>query len=137
MSTLRFLGLAKRAGKVEAGDEGVTIAARAGKAKLILTAADAGRSTCVRADNSAQYAKCPVASLPYTKDELGAALGRDTVGVAAVTDIGFAHALIEKLHAEKGGFDELLAALAVQNDRAEARRKEQRRHEQKKRRGIK
>lgn len=137
MSTLSFLGLAKKAGRVESGDESVNIVARSGKAKLILTAADAGRSTQIRADNSAQFAKCPVASLPFTKEELGAALGRDTVGVAAVTDIGFAHTLIEKLQAEKGGYDELVKTLADLNARAEQRRREQRRHEQKTKRGKK
>lgn len=137
MSALSFIGLAKRAGKVESGDEAVNIVSRAGKAKLIITAHDAGRSTQVRADNSARYAKCPTAEVPFTKEELGAALGRDTVGVAAITDIGFAHALVEKLHAQAGGFDELLELLADRNRRAEERKKEQRRHERKIKHGKK
>ena len=92
MSALTFLGLAKRAGRLESGDDAVNMTARAGKAKLILTASDAGRSSALRAKNSAEAAKCPVAAVPFTKEELGAALGRDTVGVAALTDVGLAHA---------------------------------------------
>ena len=137
MSALGFLGLAKKAGRVEFGDEGVSIAARAGKAKLIVTASDAGRSTLTRAENAGKTGKCPLAAVPFTKEELGAALGRDTVGVLALTDIGFAHAFTEKLHAEKGGFEELMEALTAQNDRAEERKKEMRRHQQKRRRGGK
>lgn len=137
MSALTFIGLAKKAGKVESGDESVSIVSRAGKAKLIITARDAGRSTAVRAEASARYAKCPVAPVPFTKEELGEALGRDAVSVAAITDIGFAHALIEKLQAEKGGFDGLLETLTALNARAEERKKEMRRHEQKMKRGKK
>lgn len=137
MSALSFLGLAKKAGRVEVGDESVNIAARAGKTKLILTAADAGRSAGLRAENSGRAAGCPVAAVPFTKEELGAALGRDAVGVAAITDIGFAHAFAKKLHEEQGGLDDILETLAVLDARAGARRKELRRHERNVKRGKK
>lgn len=137
MSAVTFLGLAKKAGKIESGDESVAIAARAGKAKLILTASDAGRSTVARAASSGETAGCPVVATAYTKGELGGALGRDTVGVAAVTDIGFASAFIHKLSNEMPGLEEAKAALDDLNARAEQRKRETRRHERKLRRGGK
>ena len=135
MSALTFLGLAKRAGRLESGDDTVNMISRNRKAKLILTASDAGRSSLVRAKNSAEAAKCPVAAVPFTKEELGAALGRDTVGVAAITDVGLAHAFVEKLQGEQGGFEALLETLTAENDRALQRQKEKRRHERNVKRG--
>ncbi len=137
MSAVDFLGLAKKAGRLESGEESVGIAARAGKAKVILTASDAGRSTLVRAENAARAAKCPVVPVPATREELGALLGREVVGIAAVTDIGFASAFIDKLSAETEGLEEVRAALDAQNERAMERRRELRRHEQKLKRGKK
>ncbi len=130
MSAVTFLGLAKKAGRIESGEETVATAARAGKAKLIILAADAGRS----ARGFEKNAACPVVTLPCGKSELGATLGRETVSVACLTDIGFASAFIDKLSLEAPGLEDIKAELDAQNARAEQRKKEQRRHEQKLRR---
>lgn len=135
MSSVTFLGLARKAGKVESGDEAVAILARSGKAKVIITAADAGRSTLARAENAAAAAGCPLVNTPYAKSQLGSALGRDTVGIAAITDIGFASAFVEKLSAEQGGLEDTCAYLALLNRRARQRQIEHRRHIQKMKRG--
>ena len=137
MSVLTFLGLARRAGRVEYGEESVGMAARAGKAKVILVASDAGHTARVRAENAGEAAKCPVAVLPCTKAELGAALGRDNVGVAAVTDISFAGAFLEKLSAESPGYDQIAAELSARLDRARQRQSEAKRHQTNKKHGKK
>ena len=128
MSVLSFLGLARKAGKVETGEDYITMAARSGKAKLILTASDAGKNTLTRAENAAGAAHCPVAALPFTMDELGAALGKSAVSAAAITDIHLAHAFVEKLSAEHAGFEDIRAGLAEKDERAMERQREAKRH---------
>ncbi len=137
MSALSFLGLAMKAGKVELGEEYIAMAARAGKARVILTASDAGDSAVTRAQNASAAAHCPVAALPYDKESLGAALGKGPVSVAAVTDISFASAFIDKLSAEHEGYLDVKAALDLRNEKALERQREARRHLANIRRGKK
>ncbi len=137
MSALSFLGLAMRAGRVEVGEEYIAMAARAGKAKVILTASDAGENALTRAQNASAAAHCPVAALPYPKEALGAALGKGPVSAAAVTDISFASAFIDKLSTEHPGFSDIKAALDRQNEKALERQREARRHQANIRRGKK
>ena len=136
MSCLAFLGLTERAGKLVTGEESCGMAARARKTHAILLASDAGRSTCVRGENYAEAGHCPLVRLPYTKDELGAALGRGAVSMAAVTDIGMASAFMDKLSGEgPGTYDAPAAELKVKLHRAMERKKEARRHKENVRRG--
>ena len=136
MSCLAFLGLTERAGKLVTGEESCGMAARAGKARVLLLASDAGRSTRVRGENYAEAGHCLPVSLPYTRDELGTALGRGAVSMAAVTDIGMASAFLDKLSAERPGEYEAAAAeLQRALARAMERRKEARRHKENVRRG--
>lgn len=137
MSALSFLGLARRAGKVEYGEESSAMAARAGKARLILVASDAGHTSRVRAENAASTGKCPAAVLPCTREELGAAIGRETVGVAAVTDISFAAAFMEKLSAEAPGYEDITSQLSARREKARQRDAEARRHQKNIKRGKK
>ncbi len=130
MSALSFLGLAMKAGKVELGEEYIAMAARTGRAKLILTASDAGQNALARASDAGETGRCPVAAIPAAKAELGAALGKTAVSAAAVTDISFASAFIDKLHTETGGFEALKAELDEKEKRSLARRRETRRHSQ-------
>lgn len=97
---LRMLGLARRAGRVEIGEEAVGTAARAGKAALLLLASDASENTKKRAESFAFAAGAPLAHLDCGKTELGRALGLDGPAMAAVTDPGLAAAVAAKLAAE-------------------------------------
>ena len=138
MSCITFLGLALKAGKLEIGEESCGIAARAKKAKLILTASDASQNSLTRARNFSEAAKAPHIVLPFTKDELGAVVGRGTPGMIAVTDIGMASAFADKLSAEvPGKYDYTAAELKIASDRAMARKKEAKKHIQNVRTGKK
>lgn len=92
-----MLGLARRAGRLEIGEEAVGTAARAGKAALVLLAADASENTKKRAESFAYTAGAPLANLDCGKAELGRALGLDGPAMAAVTDPGLAAAVAAKL----------------------------------------
>ncbi len=97
---LRILGLARRAGKVEIGEEAVGKAARGGKVRLILLAADASQNAAKRAEGFSFTAKAPVMVLEVSKEELGHALGLTGPAMAAITDTGLAAALAGALAGE-------------------------------------
>ena len=95
-----LIGLARKAGKVEVGDEPVSIAARTHKARLILLASDAAGNTLRHGEGLAEMGNCPALTSPLTKAELGGAVGRGSCAILALTDVGFAAAILKKLAAE-------------------------------------
>lgn len=96
---LSFLGLALRGGRLEAGEEPVTSAAQGGRARLLLAASDASGNTLRRVERLAEAGHCLWLRLPFSKEELGGALGRSSVAMAAVTDLGMASAAVRRLAA--------------------------------------
>lgn len=111
--SLNFIGLIKKAGKLEIGTESVEAAAGAGKAKLILSAADASKNSIKQAQKAADLAKTEHIVLPYEKSDIGAMVGRGLPGMLAVTDEGFASALAEKLNVDfSGRYDDTVKKLA-------------------------
>ena len=127
---LSMIGLAKKAGFVEIGEEPVGSAARAKHARVILVAGDAAASSVRRAYSFAQSGNCLCLTIDATKDQLGSALGRTSVAMAAVTDIGFAEALVKKLSAmDEGRYGAAAEALSVKAKRAAERKAEKLQHE--------
>ena len=132
---LRLIGLCKKAGRLEVGEEPVGSACRARDCRLLLIAADAADNTVRRAAHFAQAGNCLTLRLPFSRDDLGRAVGRTSCALAAITDIGFASALAGRLaKADPETYGETAASLEVKAKRAQERRKEQLRHEKKLRR---
>ena len=96
---LNYLGLARKGGNLETGDEPVRAAVRAGHAKLVLLAADAGEAVARKIRNLAAGSRQRVLTIPYDKLTLGAALGRQVVSVAAFADVSMALAFVKTLPA--------------------------------------
>ena len=95
-----LLGLALRAGRLAVGEEPVGAASRSHKAYLLLLASDAADNTIRRANHFTQAGTNTIClTIPMTKEELGGALGRASCAMLAVTDVGFAAALAERLAA--------------------------------------
>ena len=93
----RLLGLALRGGNLVTGSDAVQGAVHAGTVRLLLLSADASARTCRDAQAWAERGNCLLIALPCDKAELGAALGRGSVAVAALTDTGLAAAVGERL----------------------------------------
>lgn len=74
-NVLHLLGIARKAGRVEVGEEPVGASARARQARLILVASDAADNSARRAAHFAQAGKAPWFRVPYTKGELGGTVG--------------------------------------------------------------
>ena len=94
---LNYLSLARKGGLAELGEEPVGAIARAGKAYVILVASDASDHTWRRAKSFAAGTEQQVLRVKATKDELGQAIGRQSLAIAAVTDAALALALVKAL----------------------------------------
>ena len=133
-----MIGLAKKAGRVEIGEEPVGSAARSKHARVILVASDAAAGSVRRAYAFAQTGACLCLTIPADKDALGRALGRSSCAMAAVTDVGFADAIVKKLAAmDPEHYEQASRRLQIKARRAMERREEQARHEKNLRRGKK
>ena len=123
---LLLLGLARKARKLEIGEEPCGIACRSGKAKLLLIAHDAGDHTFRRARSYCRAGKPPYLCVPFTKDELGDALGCNACALCAFTEPAFAKSFLEALGDETHA--DILAQLTVQTQRVLKRRQEAQAH---------
>ena len=118
---LNYISLARKAGKAELGEEPVGAAARALHAHLILVACDASDHTWRRAKSYAAGTDQQCIRLPYTKDEIGMAIGRTSLAIAAITDAALALALVQSLPAP----DKHAAVMEALNEKAQRQRKRQ------------
>ena len=84
-----LLGLARRAGKLVIGDEGVMKAVRAKKAVLVLIASDASAGTLKRYQDKCAFYGTELVTAG-DRAVLGQAIGRAEQVVLAVVDKGFA-----------------------------------------------
>ena len=135
---LSLLGLALRGGRLVMGEEPVEGVARARDARVLLLASDAADNTRRRIEHFADEGQCMWLRVPFTKEELGRALGRTSVAVAAITDIGLAAAVARRLaELDPARYGDSAARLDVKAQRAAERRAEQLAHEKNLRQGKK
>lgn len=133
---LSLLALARKGGIAELGEEPVGGAARGGKAYVILVAKDASDHTWRRAKSFAAGTEQQCVRLPWTKDQLGAAIGRDTLAIAAITDVQMALALVAALPQEESN-KPALEVLTAKAAKARQRQREAKAHRRNLRRGKK
>lgn len=135
-NTLHLVGIAKKARRVEVGEEPVGAAARARQARLIVLAADAAENTQRRAAHFAEAGNTPWVLCPYTKAELGRAVGRTSCAMLAFTDAGLASSFVGKLAEQDGErYAEVAATLSTKASKVLQRQKEKRQHEKNIQRG--
>ena len=129
-NALSLLGLARKAGRIEIGEEPVGAACRARRARLVVLACDAAGHSARRAEHFSQSGGALCVHLPFTKEELGGILGRSSCAMAALTDAGMAASLLKKLAAaDPGQYSEAAQALDLKAQKVLQRQKEQRAHE--------
>ena len=87
----------RRAGKIEIGETGTGAAVRAGRARLLLLAADASENARKRAEGYLYGRRALLVPLPYTKSELSELLGKSGCSMAACTDFGLSAAFLAAL----------------------------------------
>ena len=131
--TLNLLGLMRRANALQVGETNAGAAVRGGKAKLLLLASDASDNARGRAEGFLFGRNAIGLTLPFTKAEISAHVGVSGCSMAAVTDIGFANALMKLLvELSPGEYEEVAAQVEQRFSRAERRKKEAKAHEKNK-----
>ena len=118
---LTFLGLARRANRLSAGEDAVDAALTAGTVRLLVLACDAGEHTVRRAEHRSQ-GRLPIAYLTADKAALGQVLGWKSCSVAAMTDLGMALSFAKALAAQDSRHAPVLEALEETKDRIDRRK---------------
>lgn len=135
--TLGLLGLMRRAGAIQIGEDNTADAVHAGKAKLLLLASDAPEKARRRAEGYVFGHRTQTVPLHYTGEELAGALGTGGCAMAAVTDIGFANALMKGLSQQ---YPDRYSAIMAETDKRcakAARRKKETEEQRKAKRNVK
>ena len=133
---LNYLSLARKAGRIELGEEPVGAAARAKKARLILVASDAGDHSWRRAKSFVTGTEQLCMKVPFTKDQLGEAIGRTSLAMAAFTDPAMALAFVKAL-GDPDKYKEALESLDRRTKRIRQRQQEEKNHQRNLRQGRK
>ena len=133
---LNYLALARKGGMAELGEEPVGAVARTGKAYVILVAGDASDHTWRRAKSFAAGTEQQCVRLSCTKEEMGFAIGRTSLAIAAITDVQLALALVTAL-GEPEKNKAALEVLTAKAAKAKKRQAESKAHQRNVRKGKK
>lgn len=96
---LSYLGLATKAGRVVSGEFCVEKSVRQHRAKLVLVSEDASKTSKKNFRNMCTYYKVPLHFFG-SREELGAACGKEARVSAAIVDEGLADAVLRELGPE-------------------------------------
>jgi ribosomal protein L7Ae-like RNA K-turn-binding protein len=131
---LNYIGLAKKAGALALGEEDTGAAVRAGKAKLLILAADASDNAERRAEGFVYGTQTALITVPFTKETLARITGAGGCAMAAFMDLGLAAAFTGALAAAEPSFSDTATLLDRKDRKARQRRKETLAHGRKRRR---
>ena len=133
---LNYLALARKGGRVELGEEPVGAVARALKAHLIVVAGDASDHTWRRAKSFAAGTNQQCIRLDCTKEEMGFVVGRQSLAIAAITDVSLALAMVNGL-GQPEKYKAVLEVLNEKNEKLKKRQAEAKAHQKNIRKGKK
>ena len=125
---LNYLALARKAGLLELGEEPVGAAARANHARLVVVASDASDHSWRRALSYVDHTGQQCLRLPYTKVELGMAIGRQELAMGAFTEPGLALKFVEAL-GQNEKYQAVIEDLQNRTARVLKHQKEQKAHQ--------
>ncbi len=129
-----YLSLARKAGRIELGEEPVGAVARAQKARLVVVASDASDHTWRRAKSFVAGTEQQCIRVPFDKETLGLAVGRQSLALAAITDPALALAFVKAL-GDPEKYSEVLESLSKRTARIASRQAEARAHQKNVRKG--
>ena len=131
---MNYLALARKARLVEVGEEPVGAVTRACKASLVIVAADASDHSWRRAKSYVAGTDQPCIRLKQTREEMGMAVGRTSLAMAAFTDPALALSLVKSMEAPDRAVVEILEEKV---QRLQRRRQEAKAHRRNVRKGKK
>ena len=133
---LNYLSLARKGGLAELGEEPVGDLSRTGRAYVIAVASDASDHTWRRAKAYDAGTEQQCLRLPFTKEEMGEAVGRESLAIAAISDAPLALALVQSLP-EPDKYQAAIQVLTAKSQKLKKRRQEAKAHLRNVRRGKK
>ena len=133
---LNYLALARKAGRIELGEEPVGAAARAQHARLVVVAEDAGDHTWRRAKSFVAGTNQLCIRIPASKDDMGRVTGRTSLALAAITDPALALAFLKAMP-QPERYAQEMQTLEESTKRVQQRRKEAKAHARNVRKGKK
>ena len=128
---LNYMALARKAGRIELGEEPVGAAARGQHARLVIVASDASDHTWRRAKSFVAGTQQQCLKVPFNKDQMGMAIGRSSLAIAAFTDPALALAFVKALGTPEK-YAELLENLDKRTQRIRQRQQEEKAHQRNK-----
>ena len=131
---LNYMALARKAGLIELGEEPVGAAARGQHARLVVVAKDASDHTWRRAKSFVAGTQQQCIRTPWSKDEMGQAVGRSELAIAAFTDPAIALAFVKAL-GNPETYKDVLDNLDKRTQRIQQRRSEAKAHQRNKQLG--
>ena len=131
---LNYLSLARKGGLAELGEEPVGDITRTGKGYLVLVASDASDHTWRRAKSYVAGTEQQCIRLKFTKEEMGFAVGRTSLAIAAITDVQLALAMVNAL-GEPEKHKAVTEVLTAKAEKARKRQAEAKAHQRNVRKG--
>ena len=131
---LSCMALARKAGRLELGEEPVGAVTRACKASLVVVASDASDHTWRRAKSFVAGTAQQCIRVAFSKDALGMAIGRTSLAIAAFTDAALALSFAKALPQQDEAVN---TALEERAQRAKSRQQEAKAHARNIRKGKK
>ena len=133
---LNYLALARKGGMAELGEEPVGDITRALKGHLVLVASDASDHTWRRAKSFVAGTDQQAIRVKFTKEEMGFAVGRTSLAIAAITDPALGLALVNAL-GEPETHKAAAEVLTAKAEKAKKRQAEAKAHRRNIRKGKK
>ncbi|MBE7017419.1 MAG: hypothetical protein E7420_04600 [Ruminococcaceae bacterium] len=99
---LNYLGIARKSGGMETGEDNSSGLVKAGKARVLIVASDTSEGAKRRAEGYVFETNTVLVEVPFTKDEISSISGKSGCSMAAITDLGLAAAFLKALAYENG-----------------------------------
>ena len=113
----------RRAGRLEIGETASGAAIKDGRARIVCLASDAAPNAVKRVNGWLIGRRALLVELPYTKEQLSAALGKSGCSMAACTDFGLSDAFLKALaETDPQTYGTLAAEMTRRSDKAAYRK---------------
>ena len=124
----QYMALARKAGRLAVGEDICGSVVSAGRAKLLLLASDASENARKRAVGFLYGHRAVLQTLPWTKAELSALLGKRGCSMVCFTDLPLAARFASAMAEAHEAWQDTAALLSRREDKAKRRKAAPRKH---------
>ena len=125
----QYLGIGRKAGLLVTGEDMCASAVGSGKAKLLLLAGDASPNAKKRAEGFLYGHRALLQTLPWSKEELSALLGRRGCSMVCFTDLPLAARFAAAMAEADPAWREAAETLSAREEKARRRKAAPRKHQ--------